>query len=92
MLTVLNENNVNYFLVLDEPMFTLIRIEGSRDLANKVKTSIESLHSNLFSHLTIESWSPENDARNRILSAGERAGLSKAEAGWKIVGVDDRHT
>ena len=88
MLKVLNANHIEYFLVLDEPEFTLIRIEGSRDLADQVKMSIEALGSELFSRLTIELWYPENDARARIFGARERAGLPKAEEGWKIIGLD----
>jgi hypothetical protein len=88
LLKVMDENRIGYFLVLDEPEFALVRIEGSKDLATQVMKSIESLDSDQFSHLTMETWSPERDARDRILSSRERAGLPKSAAGWKITGMD----
>jgi hypothetical protein len=87
MLHVLDEQQVGYFLALDEGQFVLIRIEGTKELAEKVKTSIERVGSGLFSHITIETWSPVRDAHDRIIGARGRAGLPQKEAGWKVVGM-----
>ena len=88
MLDVLDKNKIGYFLVLDEPDFVLLRIEGTRELAENVKTSMETSSSELFSHATFETWSPERDADTRISESRTRGRLPEMEGEWKFIGKD----
>jgi hypothetical protein len=88
MLKILNSYDIGYFLTLDEPEYTIIRVEAPRETAQKVRSTFEFLKSPLFNRVTVNTWSPFKDARLRILSAKVRAGLSQVEEGWKIVGKD----
>jgi hypothetical protein len=90
LITVLDEHEIKDFLILNEPKFVLLRIqaeEGVRlDLEKAIKGLIERSE-DAFSNVTIEKWPPEEDARNRILSAAQRLGLKLEEGkGWMIAG------
>lgn len=90
LVPALEKHGVEDFLVLDEPRFVLLRLGADDELANDIRLSLEeSIKSGaLFAELTLETWSPEADARNRILSARQRAKLPAEipEGGWVIKG------
>jgi hypothetical protein len=88
MLRILDEHKIGYFFTLDQRDFTLIRFEGSNELADRVKTSFEELHSDLFSDVVKETWSPLKNAHTRIIESRVSAGLPPKEAGWKITGMN----
>jgi hypothetical protein len=75
---------------LNEPKFVLLRVEVN----DPVKVEIEKLLIDIVSEshgslgrVTIENWTPEDDARNRILGAARQLGLQLQEGkGWKIAG------
>lgn len=87
MLRILDEFGIHHFLTLDEPKFTLIRVETSPEIAAKISASVQTTSGDLFSRVTIEVWNPAKDARDRIISSRERAGLPKATLGWKVKGI-----
>ena len=103
-LPVLDKYSVDEFIVLDEiPLredkenFILLRINVTKDKAELIlKEIMEYLKSspkyNKYFDFTkkfkVEKWSPEDDARNRILSAAKRIGLQLPPGkGWKAVGM-----
>ena len=88
MLDVLDNNKIGYFLALDEPDFMLVRIEGTRELAEKLRASMEAAGSELFGHTTLETWSPERDAETRISESRTRGRLPEMDGEWKFIGKD----
>jgi len=88
--SILDEHEIGDFLVLNEPQFALFRVEVEARTRKDVEESLRSLveHSGgAFSKVTVEKWSPEEDARGRILGAVQRLGLKLEEGkGWMIVG------
>lgn len=88
MLEVLDKENIGYFLVLDERDFMLIRIEGTRELGERVRISMEALGTELFNRATLETWSPERDADTRIVESRGRGRIPQMEGEWKFVGKD----
>src|SRR5258708_24849851 len=69
LLPVLRANAIEHFLLLDEPEFMLLRILTEAEVLAILRTSFEGTLAPLFSRITVEVWSPSDDARNRILSA-----------------------
>ena len=101
-LSVLDKHSVDEFIVLDEiPLredkenFILLRINVTRDKAESIMKEImgklksDPEYSKLFDFAKepkIVVWSPEDDARNRILLAAKRLGLQLPPGkGWKAV-------
>lgn len=97
LLPILDEYKIENFLTLDEPDFVLFRVEIDEGVLEKIVADIKEFISkgSRFSSINTAEWSPEDDARSRILSAKQRAvemgvafpnGVS--EKGWKILGFD----
>ena len=95
----LDKYRIGYFLILDEGDYFLLRAEVGNETAEDLKKEFDRLvgESSDFDDVTVTSWSPENDARQRILEARERAvqrGISFQgipEGGWKIENRDGIH-
>ena len=90
LLPILDEHEIEDFLVLNEPKFVLFRVEVEEETKKDIEKSLEVLVEQLestFSRVTIEKWDPEEDARDRILGAAQRLGLKLEEGkGWMIAG------
>lgn len=58
-----------------------------------IRQAIEVNIAPLFDHVTVEAWSPSEDARRRIMSAKDKlpasSGLTKGDIGWQVIGKDD---
>lgn len=94
-LPILDRYGIKNFLTLDEPEFVLFRIEieevDIEDVRGDVQTFVEG--NPYFSTVNVGDWSPQDDARARILGAKQRAvggGVffpgGVPDGGWKIVG------
>ena len=74
--------------MLDEPEFLLLRVAVDDRLAKPIESSLKDTmqSESIFSNLTMESWSPVTDARERILAARKRANVPEEipEGGWMI--------
>ena len=95
LLPILDEHSVENFLTLDEPNFVLFRVEVEEGIIRDIEEAIQSfVDSNPnFSNVNIVDWSPEEDARARILGAKQRALAGGVffprgvpDGGWKISG------
>jgi hypothetical protein len=91
VLPILEKYGIENFLMLDEPHFVLLRIDINGESAKQIYSDLEKVirAEPLFSKVTVESWSPTEDARNRILTAREKAKRILAdipEGGWMIKG------
>lgn len=90
VLPVLKKYSIEDFLMLDECEFMLLRIDINGKSAKQIYSDLEKTirPEPLFSKLTVESWSPTEDAKNRILTARERAKIPAdiPEGGWMIKG------
>lgn len=88
LLQILEMYALENFLVLDEPDFVLLRVVVDDKSAEQIRSSLEeSIHSStLFSIVSVETWSPIVDAKQRILSAREKANLPAEipPGGWMI--------
>lgn len=90
LLPILDEHEIEYFLVLNEPKFVLFRVEVEEDIKKEIKKSLDEIvkqSEGTFSKVTDEKWNPEKDALDRIIGASKRIGLKLEEGkGWMIVG------
>jgi hypothetical protein len=89
LLPVLQEYGIPGFLILDEPEFMLLRIETDNQASDAIKVHFEENLPSHFSKVTVNAWSPTDDARNRILSAKRRLPglpLPDDDSGWKVQG------
>ena len=101
ILTILDRHGIEEFIMLDEIGygFILLRINVTKDEAETIMKEIinylrskpnYSKYFDFTKEPKIIEWSPESDARNRILSAAERVGLQlPPRKGWKAVGIKD---
>lgn len=87
---ILEKHGIEDFLMLDQREFILLRVEVENETAKQIKLFLEESiqPGSLFSRVTVETWSPIVDARNRILAARERAKVPAEvpEGGWMIKG------
>jgi hypothetical protein len=96
LLLTLDKNGINYFLLLDEGDYFLLRVEVNNETAESLKKEFDGLvgGSPDFDDVTVTNWLPEDDAKKRILDARERSkqrGISFQgipEGGWKIEAWD----
>ena len=96
LLPILDKYGIKDFLILDEGKFFLLRVEVDDKIASDLKKDLDSLVSNNsdFDKVVQTTWSPKDDARNRILGARERAKQRDLsfqgipEGGWKIEAWD----
>lgn len=90
LVPILEKHNIEDFLMLDEPKFLLLRVAVDEQLAKQIESSLKDAmqSESIFSNLTMESWSPVTDARERILAARKRANVPEEipEGGWMITG------
>ena len=90
VLPILEKYGIEDFLMLDEPDFVLLRIDIDGETAKRIRSDLEETikPEPIFSKLTVESWSPITDAKNRILAARERTKIPAEipEGGWMIMG------
>jgi len=98
LLAILERHKIRDFLLLDEPECVLLRINVQQEKILDIKSEIQnSVQQSQYSSYIKEAvdvvdWSPEGDARDRILSARKRAeqiGISFSgipEGDWKIDG------
>jgi len=94
VLPILQEYGVHGFLVLDEPEFMLLRIETDAQTSDAIKAHFEQILPPHFSKVTVNAWSPTDDARNRTLSAKKRflgSLLPDNDSGWKVQGKNADH-
>ena len=92
LISTIDQYKIEDFLILDEGKFFLLRVELSDEKAKQMEQYLRKMvdHNPDFKKLTVESWSPVEDAKTRILGARERAkemGISFTgipEGGWKI--------
>ena len=92
LLPILDEYGIKDFLILDEGDYFLLRVELDSKTVNDFKEELDNLvaETSDFTNVKVETWSPEDDAKTRILEARERArqrGVSFEgipEGGWKI--------
>jgi hypothetical protein len=90
LLPILEKHNIQDFLILNEPEFVLLRMQvndtNKMDIEKLLIDLVAQSKGNL-SRVTLESWSPENDAKERILGAARQLGLQlQPEKGWMIAG------
>jgi len=97
LLPILDKYKIDYFLTLDEPDFVLFRVEIDEAILGQITADLKEYISkgSSFSEIQTADWSPEADARARILSAKQRAlqmGVVFREGlpsgGWKILGTN----
>lgn len=69
LIPTLNRHGIARFLVLDESEFILVRVDASAALVSQLKATLRWTLEPLFRELKVQRWSPEDDARNRILAA-----------------------
>jgi hypothetical protein len=90
ILPILERYEIEDFLMLDEPEFMLLRINTNDESSSQIYSDLEKvmLVEPFFSKVTVESWFPAEDAKNRILTAREKAKLPAGipEGGWMIKG------
>ena len=90
VLPMLERYDVEDFLMLDEPDFVVLRIGINGESAKRILSDLEETiqMETLFSRVTMGSWSPITDARDRILGARERAKIPAeiTTGGWMIKG------
>jgi hypothetical protein len=75
ILAVLDKYGIDDFLMLDEPGFVLLRVNVSKQCSNQILEYFEEQIKTepLVSKVTLDVWSPTEDAKNRILEARKRA-------------------
>ncbi len=97
LLAILDKYEIENFLTLDEPDFVLFRVEIDEEVLGQIVADIKEFigRGSSFSSINTADWSPEDDARARILSAKQRAaGMGVIfpegvpEKGWKILGFE----
>ncbi len=90
LLPILEKQNILDFLILNEPEFVLLRVQvddPSRGEIEKLLVDLVAQSQGNFARMTIENWSPEDDARGRIVSAARQLGLQLQDGqGWMIAG------
>lgn len=95
LLSILDKYSIEDFLILDEPDFILFRVEVDENTLKEIVEGIQVFvdKGSSFSKVNVADWSPEKDARARILGAKQRAlemGVSFPEGvpadGWKVLG------
>lgn len=99
LLPLLEGSGVGYAFILDESDFVLARMDIDEP-EKRIQSELGPILSKdqPFSRVTVENWSPEEDARNRIQSALARlraSGWVPTEAfgpGWGVTGRDARGT
>lgn len=92
LLPLIDKYGIINFLILDEGPFFLIRIELDRATSNLFEKDCIELVEKTPNFIEVKriNWSPENDARNRIIGSKDRAkGMGIffngiPEDGWKI--------
>lgn len=91
LLPVLRNYDIQGFLILDEPEFMLLRVQTSDQTSDTIKVHLEEDLPPYFSRMTVTTWSPTDDARNRILSAKRKllgSLLPDDDSGWKVQGMN----
>ena len=92
LLPILDEHNIENFLVLNERNAVFFRVQVEEETKKKINKSLEDIverSEGTFSKVTTERWDPERDAKTRIVGAAGRLGLRLKEGkGWRIVGRD----
>jgi len=107
ILLILEKYGIEYFLMLDEcedeHFFVLLRVNVSRECSNQILNDFEEMIKvePIISKVTLDGWSPIEDAKKRILEARKRAeklsqipevpmeiqGLEEIPlGGWMIIG------
>ena len=90
ILPILDKHEIDNFLILNEPNFVVFRIEIDENIMKNIEKSLTEIVEKseaVFSRVTVDRWLPEQDAKNRILGAAQRAGLKLEEGkGWMIAG------
>lgn len=92
LLPTLDKYGIKDFLILDEGSFFLLRVELDDETARILKKDLDDLvnKSSDFENVTVKGWSPENDAKGRILYSKENAKKMRISfvgipgQGWKI--------
>ncbi|MGP8070352.1 MAG: hypothetical protein ACLP5V_10725 [Candidatus Bathyarchaeia archaeon] len=90
LLTILEKKQITDFLILNEPKYLLLRVETDDQNRNEIREALADLvgqSQGRFARVAVDNWSPEDDARTRILNAARALGLQLQDGtGWKIAG------
>jgi len=90
LLPILDEHEIEDFLVLNEPRYVVFRVEVDEDTKDVINESLQEIieqSEGVFSKVTDDVWNPEKDASNRIIGAAKRIGLNLEEGkGWMVPG------
>jgi hypothetical protein len=95
LMPLLDRLGVSYAFILDEPEYVLVRLKlNSEEAREEARKGLEGVvaASLEFSALTVDRWSPEADARNRIQAAlGRLSAVAQLPTdfkgpGWQIMG------
>jgi len=92
LLPILDKYGIEYFFILDEGDYFLLRAEMDNDAAENLKKDFHGLvdENPDFDDVIQTTWSPENDANVRILRARQRAMQGDISfvgipaGGWKV--------
>jgi len=101
-LMVLDNHGIEEFVILDEISegFILLRVNVAKDKAelimkeimDHIRSRTQDEYYKYFDFMKepkIVEWAPEDDARNRIMSAARRIGLQLPHGkAWKVVGME----
>jgi hypothetical protein len=89
LLEVLTQHRVDHFMVLAEPSYLLVRVSVPEDVINAIVASLQQTLAPLFGRITVEGWTPTDDARRRILDVRPKIqGLPPGNTGWVVKGKD----
>lgn len=90
VIPILEKYGIEDFLMLDERDFVLLRINIDSESSKRVHSDLEEIIKiePIFSKVTVGSWSPVTDAKDRILAAREQVKIPVEipEGGWMIKG------
>ena len=90
LLTIVEKKKIADFLILNEIKFVLLRVQadeqGKAEIEKLLIELVAQSHGH-FARVAVENWSPEDDARNRILSAARQLGIQLQNGkAWRIAG------
>ena len=87
LLPILKRYSIQDCLFLDEGEYFLLRVELDDETVKHIENEFQKLLSSNknFGNLKRQTWMPEDDARNRILAARQRA----SEGGISFIGIPE---
>lgn len=93
LLSILDEQKIDDFLVLNEPKYVLFRVEINEKTKGDIHDKLKNLakqSEDAFTDVQIDRWDPEADAKGRILKVAKYLSLQARGIpegkGWMIAG------